>query len=42
MSLSLPLGEYRRFLVAYLRRRTLTVFVLYRIALGLLILWLLR
>jgi len=30
------------FLVAYLRRRTLTVFVLYRIALGLLILWLLR
>jgi undecaprenyl-diphosphatase len=30
------------FLVEYLRRRTLTVFVVYRIALGLLILWLFR
>ena len=31
-----------RFLVAYLQRRTLLVFVAYRIVLGLLLLWLAR
>ena len=31
-----------RFLVAYLQRRTLLVFVVYRIALGLLLLWVAR